>query len=122
MPLYRYGGLVGVFAVSGGVEHRQQLLQHRSHRRASLRVVHRLEDPRREAGLDPLQDKHAVHKQLDADVGGRQRALTTSHHLNPAIAVFLAYPPWGNRYKSTISSFERRPPDRHGNYSSITSR
>ena len=58
---------------AGGIEHRQQLLQHRSYRRAALRVVHRRKDPRRDAGLDLLEAHRAVHQQLDADGGGRQR-------------------------------------------------
>jgi hypothetical protein len=58
---------------AGGIQYEQQLLQHRSHRRAALRVVHRREDPRRDAGLDLLQADRAVHQQLGADIGGRQR-------------------------------------------------
>ena len=58
---------------AGGIQYEQQLLQHRPHRRPALRLMHGREDPRREAGLDLLQADRAVHQQLGADIGGRQR-------------------------------------------------
>ena len=47
---------------AGRIQHRQQLLQHRSHRRPAIRLVHRLKDPRRDVGLDLLQAVRAVHQ------------------------------------------------------------
>jgi len=58
---------------TGRIPHRQQLLQHCSHRRPALRLVHCREDPRCDAGRDLLQVGVAVHQQLGADVGGCQR-------------------------------------------------
>ena len=58
---------------AGGIEQRQELIQHQTNRRASFRVVHRRKDPRRDAGLYLLQAHCAVNNQRDADNFNRKR-------------------------------------------------